>query len=109
MRVDGAGERRENQDMRSFWPTEDGWPYADTGPEEVAVGGEADDDLLSLKTPHLFDDLSSLERQVIDARFGLDGTPVRSMKELHSELGVPRADLRVALGSGLAKLRNHLA
>jgi DNA-directed RNA polymerase sigma subunit (sigma70/sigma32) len=95
--------------MSSEWPTADGWPYADAGPEEIDVGAEADDDLLSLEAPHLFDDLSSLEREVIDARFGLRGTPVRSMKQLHSDLGVPRADLRVALGSGLAKLRDHLA
>jgi hypothetical protein len=31
------------------------------------------------------------------------------MKQLHTDLGVPRADLRQALGSGLAKLRDHLA
>jgi DNA-directed RNA polymerase sigma subunit (sigma70/sigma32) len=60
------------------------------------------------RPPHLFDDLDPLERRVIDSRFGLEGQPVRSMKQLHADLGVPRADLRQALGSGLAKLRNHL-
>jgi DNA-directed RNA polymerase sigma subunit (sigma70/sigma32) len=97
--------------MSSHWPTEDGWPYADSGLEEVDMGAEPDVDLLSLTAPppHLYDDLNPLERQVIHARFGLAGTPVRSMKQLHADLGVPRADLRLALGSGLAKLRDHLA
>jgi DNA-directed RNA polymerase sigma subunit (sigma70/sigma32) len=96
--------------MSSFWPTEDGWPYADSEREVADVDAEFDDDLLSLKVPppHLFDDLDPLERQVISSRFGLEGLPVRSMKQLHTDLGVPRADLRQALGSGLAKLRSHL-
>jgi hypothetical protein len=33
----------------------------------------------------------------------------RTMKELHNDLGVTRADLREALGSGLAKLRTQLS
>jgi len=94
----------------SYWPTEDGWPYADTEAEPVDLDAEIDDDLMSLMAPppHLFDDLEPLERQVISSRFGLEGRPVRSMKQLHADLGVPRADLRLALGSGLAKLRSHL-
>ncbi|MGH9150602.1 MAG: sigma factor-like helix-turn-helix DNA-binding protein [Acidimicrobiales bacterium] len=98
--------------MRTFlWPADDGWPYPDSGPETADPDGETDDDLLSLRTasPHLLDDLDTLERQVISARFGLDGAPLRSMKELHAELGLPRQDIRVALGSGLAKLRSHFA
>jgi DNA-directed RNA polymerase sigma subunit (sigma70/sigma32) len=97
--------------MTSYWPREDGWPYADTGAEEEAAGAEPDVDLLALTIPppHLYEDLEPLEREVISARFGLAGTPVRSMKQLHADLGVPRADLRLALGSGLAKLRDHLA
>jgi DNA-directed RNA polymerase sigma subunit (sigma70/sigma32) len=97
--------------MSSYWPTEDGWPYADSEREWAdAEAAELDDDLISLKAPppHLFDDLDPLERQVIASRFGLEGRPVRSMKQLHLDLGVPRADLREALGSGLAKLRSHL-
>ena len=43
------------------------------------------------------------------ARFGLDGRPVVSMKQLQHELGLPRAELRTALGDGLAKVRAHLA
>ena len=30
------------------------------------------------------------------------------MKELANDLGASRADLRTAMGDGLAKLRNHL-
>lgn len=97
--------------MSSYWPTEDGWPYADSGREEADVWAEPDDDLMSLTAPppHLYDRLEPLERQVISARFGLGGEPIRSMKQLHADLGVPRADLRQALGSGLAKLRDQLA
>jgi DNA-directed RNA polymerase sigma subunit (sigma70/sigma32) len=96
--------------MTSTWPTGDGWPYADSGVEEEAMGAEPDVDLLALTIPppHLYEDLEPLEREVIRSRFGLAGTPVRSMKQLHADLGVPRADLRMALGSGLAKLRDHL-
>jgi DNA-directed RNA polymerase sigma subunit (sigma70/sigma32) len=96
--------------MSSEWPTEDGWPYADTRLEEADIAAEPDDDLLNITAPppHLYDDLEPLERQVISSRFGLGGAPVRSMKQLHADLGVPRADLRLALGSGLAKLRDHL-
>ena len=50
-----------------------------------------------------------LERQVISSRFGLEGMPVRSMKELLADTGLPREDLRQALGSGLEKLRTQLA
>ena len=52
--------------------------------------------------------LDPLEREVVDARFGLEGHPIRSMKQLRTDLGVDRADLRSALGSGLAKLRTTL-
>jgi DNA-directed RNA polymerase sigma subunit (sigma70/sigma32) len=96
--------------MSSFWPSEDGWPYPDVEREEIDRGADLDEDLMSLRAgpPHLFDDLDPLERQVIAARFGLGGAPMRTMKELHAETGLPRADLRSALGSGLGKLRSHL-
>ena len=101
--------------MRSFpWPGDGGWPYDDSDgevadqTEDLAAG--LDDDMLSLHalSGHLYDGLDPLEQQVVRARFGLDGTPARSMRQLHRELGLPRADLRVALGSGLSKLRTHL-
>lgn len=97
--------------MTAYWPTEDGWPYPDTAGELADLESETDDDLLSLRIPlpHLFADLDPLERQVIGSRFGLNGEPVRTMKELQLDTGRCRADLRSALGSGLAKLRSHLA
>jgi DNA-directed RNA polymerase sigma subunit (sigma70/sigma32) len=95
--------------MSSYWPTEDGWPYHDEAREEVDLAAIVDDDVLSLRMErHLLDDLNPLERQVIEAHYGLHGAAPRSMKELRGDLGVPRADLRSALGSGLAKLRIHL-
>lgn len=98
--------------MRTFlWPAEDGWPYPDTGMEEVDPQSDNDVDLLALTLPtsHVFDGLSHLEREVIESRFGLHGMPVRSMRQLHADLGLPREDLRDAMGSGLAKLRAQLA
>ena len=97
--------------MSTYWPTEDGWPYADVEQQEEAdPHADLDEDLVSLRAgpPHLFDDLDPLERRVIESRFGLGGAPVRSMKQLQADTGVPRADLREALGSGLGKLRSHL-
>jgi DNA-directed RNA polymerase sigma subunit (sigma70/sigma32) len=95
--------------MSSDWPTGDGWPYRDELPGEVDHTALVDDDVLSLSMErHLLDDLNPLERQVIEAHYGLRGLDPRSMKQLRTDLGVPRADLRTALGSGLAKLRTHL-
>ena len=94
----------------TLWPAEDGWPYPDALGDLVDVAGEADDDLLSVRTDtHLFDSLDSLEREVVAARFGLRGHEVRTVHELHDELGLPDAAIDTALGSGLAKLRLHLS
>lgn len=91
-----------------LWPNEDGWPY----PDDVDVAGsdELDLDTLSLRlTEHqLLERLEPLEHAVVAARFGLDGAPERTMKQLHTDLGVPREELRQALGSGLRKLRAEL-
>jgi len=97
--------------MTSSWITEEGWPYPDALDDWIDLESEADDDLLSLRMRprHLYDDLNPLERQVIAARFGLDGAPVRTMKQLLLDTGLPRADLKGALGTGLAKLRRQLA
>lgn len=96
--------------MSAFWPTDDGWPYPDSGREEEDPSPGADDDLLSLQATraHLLDGLDETERTIVTARFGLDGRPARSMKELGRELGVPRAELRGLLGSGLSKVRHNL-
>ncbi|TML41335.1 MAG: hypothetical protein E6G27_07475 [Actinobacteria bacterium] len=97
--------------MSSYvWPSDDGWPYPDTAREVVDPGADMDEDLIWLRMrPHLLDGLAPLERQVIAARFGLGGQPIRSMKELHAETGLARSELREAMGSGLAKLRLNLA
>jgi DNA-directed RNA polymerase sigma subunit (sigma70/sigma32) len=92
------------------WPAEDGWPYPDSPDEAIDLDGEADDDLLSVTatSAHLLDHLNPLEREVVRSRFGLGGYPERTMRELVMETGLPRADLRDALGTGLAKLRSQL-
>lgn len=99
------------------WPSDDGWPYADADADpdsgEIDVADPdagVDDDLVALHVTgaHLFDGLDPLERDVLSARFGLDGGPARSMRELQHETGLPRALLRNALGDGLAKVRTRL-
>ncbi len=93
-----------------LWPSEDGWPYADGDDGPADTDADPDDDLVSLHalSPHLFDDLEPLERQVVTGRFGLDGRPSRSIRQLARDLGAPRDDLRAALSAALAKLRAHL-
>jgi DNA-directed RNA polymerase sigma subunit (sigma70/sigma32) len=98
--------------MPSFvWPAEDGWPYPDSPNEVTDLAADVDDDVLSLRAGslHLLDALDPTERAVVAARYGLDGRPPRSLKELRSELGLPRAELRQALASGLEKLRSQLS
>lgn len=98
--------------MRTFlWPAEGGWPYPDTGREVADPQAEMDDDVVSLHaaSAHLFDGLSDVERQVIAAHYGLDGHTACSMKELHTQMGMSRAELRDVLGSGLGKLRDRFA
>lgn len=98
--------------MRTFlWPAEGGWPYPDTGVEISDPAADADDDLLSLVAaePHLFDGLEPVEREVVVNHYGLDGRAARTMRELHADLGLSRAELRDVLGSALTKLRAQLA
>lgn len=97
--------------MRPYlWP-EDGWPYPDSKREQPDLDSTIDDDAMVVRGmgSRLFEFLEPLERQVITAHYGLDGSPPRTMKELHHEMGLPRAELREALASGLAKLRTTLA
>jgi len=97
--------------MRSYlWP-EDGWPYPDSKAELPDLDSNIDEDAMVLREmgPKLFEFLEPLERQVIQAHYGLDGSPPRTMKELHHELGLPRTELRETLAAGLAKLRASLA
>ena len=94
----------------TLWAAEDGWPYPDALGDLVDVAGEADDDLLSVMVDrHLLDSLDPVEREVVLARFGLQGHEVRTMKQLRSDLHLPRGEIRDALGSGLEKLRIHLS
>lgn len=97
-----------------LWPGDPGWPTPEADRDaETDISdpdAEVDLDAVCLHTDrHLLDDLSPLERRVVRARFGLDGTTERSMKELHLELGLTRHQVRDLLECGLAKLRTHLA
>ena len=101
--------------MKTYlWPGDTGWPTPEEDELEpydaVDVEAEPDLDALSLHVPppHLFDHLSETEMAVLSARFGLAGQPVRSMKELHIDLQLTRQELREALASALAKLRDQL-
>lgn len=102
--------------MRTYlWPGDTGWPIPEQ--EEVDqldiidLDAELDLDALALHAPppHLFDDLTPTELRILGARFGLDGQPVRSMKELHVDLDLTRHEVREQLASALAKLRDQLA
>jgi hypothetical protein len=96
--------------MSVYWQTDDGWPYADSGWELADPDGEPDADLLSVRLPpgHLLDHLDPMEREVIAARYGL-GQPRRSIKQLHTDLGLLPTELQAVIGSGLAKLRAELS
>ena len=101
--------------MRTYlWPGDTGWPTPDQEEAEpldvIDLDAELDLDALSLHAPppHLFDGLTETERTVLGARFGLGGQRVRTMKELHAELELSRHELREALASALAKLRDQL-
>jgi DNA-directed RNA polymerase sigma subunit (sigma70/sigma32) len=78
--------------------------------ETADLDATTDDETLCLKTAptQLFAHLDPLERAVITAHYGLEGQSPRTMKELHAEMGLPRAELRDVLGTGLAKLRTEL-
>jgi DNA-directed RNA polymerase sigma subunit (sigma70/sigma32) len=98
------------------WPSDEGWPYPDGDAAEsfceelVDVDTLTDDDLVSLHAAggHLLECLNPVERQVVTGRYGLDGAPPRSMRELQQDLGLPRAELRLALGGALTKLRTRV-
>jgi hypothetical protein len=87
--------------MATFvWPSEDGWPYPDADLDRHdELVDEQDDDLLSLRAApgRMLGRLNAVERQVITARFGLDGKGARSFEQI-----------QVTTGPGLAKLRTQL-
>jgi hypothetical protein len=92
------------------WLTTDADADAD-GYDVSDPDGEIDFDALCLHAAgsHTFDGLTPLERSVLCARFGLENTPVRSMKQLHNDLGLTRHQVRDILESALDKVRRHLA
>jgi DNA-directed RNA polymerase sigma subunit (sigma70/sigma32) len=98
------------------WRSDEGWPYPDADELEGVAhdpadpDAEPDEDLVSLHGlgAHLLDGLSELERAVIAGRFGLDGRPPRSMRQLQGELGLDRAQLRLVLGDAMAMIRRRL-
>ena len=98
------------------WPSDEGWPYPDADAPEgdhedlADVDADTDDDLVSLHAaaPHLLDDLAPLERWMVVARYGLDGRTPCSMRTIQHQLGLPRAELRNALGGALEKLRDRV-
>ena len=98
------------------WRSDEGWPYPDvdelegTRHDPADLDAEPDDELLSLHGlgPHLLDGLSPEARAVVAGRFGLDGRPARSMRQLQAELGMDRAQLRLLLGDALAVVRRRL-
>lgn len=101
--------------MASFlWPGDPGWPMTPVDEPEVSEEadprGEVDLDAVSLHAmgTHVLDDLNEVERRVLSARFGLDGTTERSIKELHVELNLTRHEVRDALETGLASVRSRL-
>jgi DNA-directed RNA polymerase sigma subunit (sigma70/sigma32) len=94
-----------------MWPSEDGWPYPDGDLDPADPTDAVDEDLLSLRTSarRLIGGLDAMERQVITARFGLDGRGARSFEQIQVTTGLPPARALDVMGSGLAKLRRHLA
>lgn len=97
-----------------LWPGDPGWPTPEVESDAAAdvfdPNGEIDFDALCLHAaePHVFYGLSPLERTVLAARFGLGGAPVRTMKQLHADLGLTRHEVRDQLESALAKVRARL-
>ena len=93
-----------------LWPSEDGWPYPDGELDEIDLAAGVDDDLLSLRTAGrmMIGQLDALERQVITARFGLDGRGTRSFEQIQATTGLGPARVADVMGSGLAKLRRQL-
>ncbi|MGH9066725.1 MAG: hypothetical protein ACRD0J_04430 [Acidimicrobiales bacterium] len=96
--------------MTFIWPAEDGWPYPDGETGWIDGEAELDEDAIALHClpASALDVLDPLERLVVGSRFGVWGGPVRSMKQLHTDTGRARVELRGALASGLAKLRVQL-
>jgi hypothetical protein len=98
--------------MATFlWPGDPGWPApeADDEPDVEDPAADLDIDAICLHAagPHVFDDLTDLERTVVACHYGLR-PPERSIEQLHDELHLPSSLLRHELDTALWKLRAHL-
>ncbi len=56
----------------------------------------------------VFDTLTDRERIVIWDRFGLDGLPIKTLRQIGSELGVTRERVRQIQGKALIKIKLKL-
>ena len=115
MALDGRGRERDNCNMmRPFdWPAEQGWPYGDDdGEDAVADFEDAAGDASAeraRRTVHLgLEHLKADQRWLVSARFGLEGEPERSLRELSIETGRPSDELRFTIDDALDKLRGDL-
>ena len=89
--------------------SDEGWPYPDGAPEEAAAD-DVDLDVLELRAdPHLYDELTPVERSIVLHRFGLRDARARSMKELARDHAMTHAEVRDALERALDKIRTRLA
>lgn len=96
--------------MRStlpLFPTDDGWPYPDA-PHREFTADDPDFDALELLGPHVFDNLTALERAALQFRFGLRGVEALSMKELAPLLGCSRTEAGAVIGRAIDKMRAEL-
>jgi DNA-directed RNA polymerase sigma subunit (sigma70/sigma32) len=96
--------------MRStlpLFPTDDGWPYPDA-PRRELTADDPDFDALELLGPHVYDNLTALERAALQFRFGLQGAAPLSMKELAPLLGCSRAEAGAVVGRAIDKVRAQL-
>ena len=96
-----------------LFPTDDGWPYPDGGPElhgvEFVDDGEPDLDEMDLRLdPHAYDTLDDRERVLLFSRFGLGGTLVVSMSDMCRELHCTHDEASALLDSAVDKVRRHL-
>jgi DNA-directed RNA polymerase sigma subunit (sigma70/sigma32) len=105
-----ASDQMRSTRMRStlpLFPTDDGWPYPDAPQREFAADAP-DLDALELLGPHVYDNLTSLERAALRFRFGLHGADALSMKELAPLLGCSRAEAAALVGCAIDKVRAEL-
>lgn len=74
---------------------------ADGGPEDIVV-----DQSLAEELDRVLDELSTRERNVITARYGLDGKEKRTLQSVADELGISRERIRQIENEAINKLRS---